>query len=208
MDVQLAKDEEKCEELITAISQRSADMIASCLQPEVCMRALVPSGFQEHKGAKAVVTRFNSWFAEAESIEILEKKVDRVAGRLRIRYRFEERYSDGDTEVIEQEAYCEVADGKIAAIDLLCSGHLPGPSEKREDITRFNAGDLGCGSGLPEEFRRHVEAIAVGSKLETVAVDPSAREDLPSLARLLGHEVLSVRDLPDGAIAILVRRVR
>lgn len=202
----MMSDEAKCQELITAISERSADKIGTWLDPDVRMRALVPSGFQEHRGASAVAARFNFWFAEAESVEVLYSKVDRVAGRLRVRYRFREHYSDGESEIIEQEAYCELKGGRITTIDLLCSGHLPGPQEMREDICRFDAGDLGCGSGLPEEFRRHIEAIAVGSRLETVTGDPSAREDLPSLARLLGHEVLSVRTLPDGFTAILVKR--
>lgn len=204
----MTADETKCQELITAISQRSADKIGTWLDPNVRMRALVPSGFQEHRGASAVAARFSFWFAEAESIEVLDRKVDRVAGRLRIRYRFGERYSDGDSEIIEQEAYCELNEGRIVAMDLLCSGHLTGPQERREGISRFDAGELGCGSGLPEEFRRRIEAIAIGSRLETVTGDPSAREDLPSLARLLGHEVLSVRTLPDGFTAVLVKRSR
>lgn len=73
---------------------------------------------------------------------------------------------------------------------------------------RYDSGDLGCGSGLPQEFRRQVSAIRVGHVLEVVTRDPSAKEDLPALARLLGHEVLSVGTSADGSSLIVVKRGR
>jgi TusA-related sulfurtransferase len=174
----------------------------------VRMRALVPSGFQELKGPSAVVGRLNSWFAQAESIQVLEKNVHRVADRLHIRYRFREHYSDGESEIIEQSAYCDLREGAIVAMDLLCSGHRPEIPDKVAGGHRFDAGDLGCSSGLPEEFRRQIDGISIGSTLEVVTRDPSAKEDLPSLSRLLGHRVISVDNSPDGSTVIVVQRGR
>jgi TusA-related sulfurtransferase len=73
-------------------------------------------------------------------------------------------------------------------------------------IHHFDAGNLGCASGLAEEFRRRLEEIATGDRLEVVARDPAAKEDLPSLARMLGHEVNSVKPHSDGGIVITVER--
>ncbi len=61
---------------------------------------------------------------------------------------------------------------------------------------------------MPQEFRRQVSAIPVGHVLEVVARDPSAKEDLPALARLLGHEVLSIETAADGSVVIAVKRGR
>lgn len=196
------------EDLVVALSDRDSGRLEACFHPEVRLRALVPPGFQEHKGRSAVVARLNSWFAGAENIQVLEKNVYRVADRLHIRYRFRESYSDGESEIIEQDAYCDLREGQIVAIDLLCSGHRPEPRDKATDVHHFDAGDLGCSSGLPEEFRRQIDAIPVGSLLEISTRDPSAKEDLPSLTRLLGHQIISVKDSPSGSTVLVVQRGR
>ena len=196
------------EDFVVALSDRNSERLEACFHPDVRMRALVPSGFQELKGPSAVVVRLNSWFADAESIQVLEKNVYRVADRLHIRYRFRERYSDGESDIIEQDAYCDFHEGQIVAMDLLCSGFRPEPRAKVADVYHFDAGDLGCSSGLPEEFRRQIDAIPVGSMLEILTRDPSAKEDLPSLTRLLGHRLVSVGNSPDGSTVLIVERGR
>jgi TusA-related sulfurtransferase len=203
----MSVEEATGEDFVVALSDRDSERLEACFHPEIRMRALVPSGFQEQRGRSAVVARLNSWFAEAESIQVLEKNVYRVADRLHIRYRFRELYADGESEIIEQDAYCDLREGQIAAMDLLCSGHRP---ERREvaDVHRFDAGDLGCSSGLPEEFRRQIDSIPVGSILEISTRDPSAKEDLPSLTRLLGHRVISVSNSPEGDTVLVVQRSR
>jgi tRNA 2-thiouridine synthesizing protein A len=195
-------------ELVAALADRSAKRLEECFRSEARLRALVPSGFREREGSSAVAATFMAWFAEAESIQVLDQGADRIGGRLRLRYRFRERYADGAVKVIEQQAFCDVKDGRIVSIDLLCSGHVPEPSDATGHVRQFDAGDLGCGSGLPQEFRRQINALPMGGILEVVARDPSAREDLPSLARLLGQRVLSVKGTPDGSTVLTVQRNR
>jgi TusA-related sulfurtransferase len=196
------------EDFVVALSDRDSERLEACLHLDVRMRALVPSGFQERRGPSAVASQLLSWFAEAESIQVLEKNVYRVADRLHLRYRFRERYSHGKSEIIEQDAYCDLREGTITALDLLCSGHRPERDIRSAVGYRFDAGDLGCSSGLPEEFRRQIERIPLGNVLEVVTRDPSAKEDLPSLSRLLGHRVISVIDSPDGSTVLKVQRNR
>lgn len=76
------------------------------------------------------------------------------------------------------------------------------------DRHRYDAGDLGCATGLPKEFRRRLGDVTAGEQLEVVTSDPAAREDLPSLARLLGHSVTSVETAPDGRFVITVEVAR
>lgn len=70
----------------------------------------------------------------------------------------------------------------------------------------FDAGDLSCGDGLPKEFRREIHSIPVGDLLEVVVRDPAAKADLPSLARMMSHEIVAIDDRDDGSMAIVVRR--
>jgi len=194
------------EAFVEALAARDSKRLRAALHPDAHLRALVPSGFKESIGLDAVVARLESWFAELESLTVASKNVSYVSDRLRVQYRFDERYPDGDSEIIEQDAYCEVREGRIDSIDLLCSGHLPGPAEPGTEVRRFNAGELGCGSGLPQEFRRQISALPVGGILETSARDPAAKEDLPALARMLGHQVLSVTTSPEGQTIVVVKR--
>jgi tRNA 2-thiouridine synthesizing protein A len=46
---------------------------------------------------------------------------------------------------------------------------------------------------------------APGTLLTIWATDPAARLDVPAWARMRGHEVVRVEDLPDGAVAMDVR---
>ncbi len=203
-----AVDDAVCLAFVDALAARDTDRLRALVAVDVQLRALVPSGFRESVGAEAVLARMQSWFAEPERLDVLTKEVLHVADRLRVHYRFGERYGEGDSEIIEQDAYCEVANGRIVALDLLCSGHLPIPQEAPTGIHRFDAGELGCGSGLPQEFRHQISVLPVGAILETTARDAAAKEDLPALARLLGHEVLSVTTSPEGETVVTVRRGR
>jgi TusA-related sulfurtransferase len=44
--------------------------------------------------------------------------------------------------------------------------------------------------------------------LEVVVADPAAKEDLPPLARMLGHAVKSTQALQDGRLTITVERCK
>ena len=194
--------------LVAALARRDFASFTACLCPDVRLRALLPTGVREATGADRAAALFRSWFGDADDLELMETRDAAVGDRLRVSYRFRERYADGSVEVIEQDAFCDLEGGRIAAIDLVCSGHRPVPSESPNGPHQFDAGELGCGSGLPQEFRRRLAAIPVGAVLEVVARDPAAKEDLPAMARLMGHQVESVGERPDGVFVLAVRRRR
>jgi tRNA 2-thiouridine synthesizing protein A len=52
---------------------------------------------------------------------------------------------------------------------------------------------------------RAAVVAAPGTVLTVWATDPAARLDVPAWARMRGHEVVRVEDLPDGAVAMDVR---
>ena len=186
-------------EFVEALGRRDAAAIERCFSARARLRALVPKGPQEHHGSASIARVFVHWFGSAERLELVESVTQPIAGRLLVRYRFREHYPDGSTEMIQQDAFCDLEDGRIAGLDLVCSGHLAEPTRSTGGAYRFDAGELGCGSGLPEEFRRQIAAIPVGSVLEVLTRDPSAKEDLPALARLLGHRFVSLAPAEHGA---------
>ena len=74
-------------------------------------------------------------------------------------------------------------------------------------VTRFDAGWMGCDL-LPMQFRRRMQAVGLGDIVEFVVFDPSAKEDLPSLARMMGHRILWTEAGEGGAMIMSVERAR
>ena len=70
----------------------------------------------------------------------------------------------------------------------------------------FDAGSMGCADGLAQEFRTRLADINVGDSIAVIVSDPAAKEDLPSLARLLGHSVRSVETKDDNRLVITVEK--
>ena len=125
--------------------------------------------------------------------------------RHRISWRFNV-VRDGSRQVIEQVVYLDLGPHGIERIDLLCSGFLAEPGVAARPTQVFDAGDMGCADGLAQEFRRQIAKVSIGESLEVVVSDPAAKEDLPSLARLLGQRITSTEAHDDGRLTITVER--
>jgi TusA-related sulfurtransferase len=94
------------------------------------------------------------------------------------------------------------------SFDLLCSGFHSFRQPAEGGMHEFDAGTLGCADGLAGEFRKQIGSIPVGDVLIVTARDPAAREDLPPLARMMGHTVRSVETPGDGRLLMRVERGR
>jgi TusA-related sulfurtransferase len=75
-----------------------------------------------------------------------------------------------------------------------------------DGIHHYDAGDLGCADGLAGEFRKQMQQIPVGEVLIVSTRDPAAKEDLPPLARMMGHVVRSIEAPGDGRLLVSVER--
>jgi TusA-related sulfurtransferase len=197
--------------LVSAVAARDFDGIPTGLNADARMRYLIPGGPAQIRGAAEVTAKFRRWFGDADVLEVQSLSVEPVADRTSARYRFLLHDQDG-WQVVEQQMFLDIDQGgRIAAIDLLCSGFrpAPGPDEARASGThRFDAGTLGCADGLAQEFRRRIRAIPAGDVLVVQTSDPAAKEDLPPLARMMGHTVRSVEPSGDGRLLITVERGR
>lgn len=72
----------------------------------------------------------------------------------------------------------------------------------------YDAGDTGCGEGLHMEFRRRLQTLEVGQLIEVVLRDPSAKEDLPPLVRMMGQRIRAADEQEDGSLKLVVERAR
>lgn len=189
-------------EFVKLLAARDFDRLAGTLAEDAEGRLLLPYGLEEPKGRDAIVAHFKRWFGGASRFELASSNEEAVGGRLRMTWRFNvER--EGRREMIEQLVYVNLSPNGIRKIDLLCSGFQPEPANA---VRQFDAGAMGCADGLAQEFRKQISEVPVGALLEVVVRDPAAKEDLPSLARLLGQQVRSVDSTADGRQIITVER--
>ena len=102
--------------------------LGGALAADACLRALLPSGLHELAGAGAIAHRFERWFGETEEFDLVEAAVDEFGGRLHLHWRVRmraERLGAGWF-TVEQQAYADTDHGgRIARLDLLCTGYLP-----------------------------------------------------------------------------------
>jgi hypothetical protein len=98
------------------------------LSADVRLRALLPSGPKEWTGAETIAGVFTGWFGDTEDFELIEAAAGEVGGRLHLRWRLRlraERLGTGWF-TVEQQAYADTGDGgRIARMDLLCTGYRP-----------------------------------------------------------------------------------
>ncbi len=197
--------------LIAALVARDYAGLFGALARDARFRYLVPSGPGQIDGAADAADKFFGWFGDAETVTVRDVRVEPMADRTSARYRFLVRKA-GAWKEIEQQAYLDVDEaGQIASIDLLCSGFRPADVPQDASTTgihEFDAGQMSCSDGLAPEFRRRIGAIPLGDLLVVTARDPAAKEDLPPLARLMGHAVRSVEASGDGRLVITVERGR
>lgn len=191
---------------ISSLARGDFDALGATLHSAVAFRALVPGEAHTRGGVAEVVGCFRRWFGDKTGFEVLDHQVVMLVDRLRITVRARVRKGD-QPYLIEQTLWGDLEEGKFATIDLLCSGFRPEAASTADQTTHvFDAGDLGCGTGLPREFRTRLSQIPVGHVLETITTDPSAVADLPAMARMLGHQVRSVETGQGGRITIRVER--
>jgi TusA-related sulfurtransferase len=72
----------------------------------------------------------------------------------------------------------------------------------------YDAGETGCGEGLHMEFRRRLQTLQVGELIEVLLRDPSAKEDLPPLVRMMGQRIRAAEEQADGSLKLVVERAR
>ena len=107
--------------IAAAVAGRDSAGLAAAVTDTVRLRALLPGGPIEEHGRDAVVARFGGWFAGMDTVELVEAGGEAVADRLLIHYRLD-LAQRGTRWACTQTSICKIDDGRLATIDLLCSG--------------------------------------------------------------------------------------
>jgi TusA-related sulfurtransferase len=193
--------------LLDALRDRDLPGIAGCFAVDARMRVLLPGGPEQRHGRGAIVDQFASWFASADPFEMTTSTVSVVVDRFHISYgaRLGQHGDNTTLHLIEQHGFGDATPDGIDTLDLVCSGFRPLVTSASQ-IHLFDAGTMGCTDGLAREFRRRILAIPSGDILQVIVQDPAAKEDLPPLARMLGHTIQSIDALEDGRVQIQVER--
>jgi hypothetical protein len=127
----IADESPTCHRFLDALASRDWQRIEGILDPKMRFRALVPGPEKAGElrtaldGAGAV-RYLRLWFAEADHFEIKKTEVHRVASRYHFSYLIRLHDEDG-WQVIEQRVFCDISNGLIKGLDLMCSGFLPDP---------------------------------------------------------------------------------
>ena len=122
--------------IATAVACRDGGRLGALLTDTVRLRALLPGGPVEAHGRDAVVSRFAGWFADFDTVELVDVAGEPVADRLLVHYRLTLR--QGPTRwACTQTLICKTAGDRLATLDLLCSGFRElaraGTEEKGDD---------------------------------------------------------------------------
>jgi hypothetical protein len=103
---------------------RFGDVLAA----DARLRALLPLGLREWTGARAIAGVFAQWFGDTEEFDLVEATVGEVGGRLHLQWRLRLRAGrlGPGWFIVEQQAYADTGQGgRIARMDLLCTGYRP-----------------------------------------------------------------------------------
>jgi len=104
-----------------AVARRDPQRLSALLTDTARLRALLPGGPIEAHGSENVAACFCAMFADFDTVQVAESGAEPVADRLLIHYRL--RVGQAATRwVCTQTAVCSVVDGRIAVVNLLCSG--------------------------------------------------------------------------------------
>jgi SnoaL-like domain len=111
--------------LVAALAERDFERLAGVFATDTRMRALIPPGPVEVSGAEPAAARFATWFGDAEGFELVESGSYEVGDRLHVSYRLRVKRPGDSWKVIEQHLFCALDEGRIIALDLVCSGFRP-----------------------------------------------------------------------------------
>lgn len=113
---------------LEGLSAQDFARLGGALAADACLRALLPSGLREWAGADAIADRFARWFGDTQDFDLVEATVGEVGGRLHLHWRVRlqaERLGAGWF-IVEQQVYADTdGGGRIARLDLLCTGYRP-----------------------------------------------------------------------------------
>ncbi|WP_033294822.1 nuclear transport factor 2 family protein [Amycolatopsis jejuensis] len=111
-----------------ALATQDFARLASTMDPDVKLTALLPPGLREFHGTDEITATFTRWFGDTDEFELAETDAGRIGPRVHLRWRVRMRAARLGTGrfTVEQQVYAdEGEDGRFSRLVLLCSGYCP-----------------------------------------------------------------------------------
>ena len=108
-----------------ALAAGDFERLTAMFADDVRMRALIPPGFIEITGAEAAAAKFETWFGDAEKVELIDSGSESFADRLHVFYRLRVRKPGDFPKLVEQHLLCALDGDRINSLDLVCAGFRP-----------------------------------------------------------------------------------
>jgi hypothetical protein len=113
------------EQLAKGIVAKDAETLQRVLADDVDFRAMTPGRFWESTSASEVIDGIilRTWFSPSDHLDALEAvETGEVGGRSKVTYLLRGHNDDGPF-LVEQHAYYDVVDDRIAWLRVACSGY-------------------------------------------------------------------------------------
>jgi hypothetical protein len=109
---------------VDALVRLDFEGMETTLEPNVKFRALVPGEFINVSTASEAVGCFRRWLGDKTDLELLHFKSGTLIDRLLVEYGFRLRRKN-QPYLVEQRICATVENGKLAVMDMVCSGLRP-----------------------------------------------------------------------------------
>ncbi len=209
---------------IRAITESAFERLEGFCHPAVASFLLTPKRFQSLDNAADLAAKFRGWFGACVDFRVEASRVGQVGERLAIFYRFRLRDEDGWS-TIEQQLYCDLKEGRVDRLHLLCSGFHPvetgdlsAPGSEpqageqnpvRDELLELYTAKADAGSTcalLTPAIKSRLKEMQSGQVLEVRVDDPTARGDIESWSRLSGNALVRVIDDGGQMLRFFVRK--
>ncbi len=116
------KSDPRAAALATAVATRDQAALGVQLTEDIRLRALLPGGPIEENGRDAVLATFDRWFGSYDTVVLEDAAGELVGDRLLVHYRLVFEPEVQRRALTQTWVSTVAADGRLARIDLLCSG--------------------------------------------------------------------------------------
>ncbi len=200
-------DEHTVSRLIDALASGDRPALEEILDEDARLQALLPRRYVELTGPAVVAGEMLGWFEDVPEVVPVHTHVETVGDVWHAAYRFALRGTSPE-QVVEQHAYCTLADGSITAIRLVCSGFRPATPVEAAQGDAARSAAAGAQADRPKADR-HIEALGYGCAsltpriaaelrelpsggvLAVLTDDPSAPHDIAAWTRMTGHQIVA-----------------
>jgi TusA-related sulfurtransferase len=211
------------EDWIQAITAGELERLEGLCQPDVASQILTPKRYITFDNVADLIARIRLWFGDCRNFQVEHSRVEPIGERLGISYRFLLQEAEV-WEAIEQQLNCTIQGGRIARLQLLCSGFelagssrqislINGPlgeaSPNRDALLVVHGDPSSSGATcaiLTPAIKSKLREMVSRQVLEVRVDDPAAMEDIEAWCRLSDNSLLRMNATGGQELQFFVKK--